>query len=210
MTRDEAVAYIQQGCSWRTNLNDAIANALKQAQAELEKGTSLPLFLLEEDDTLTLTSGTRSVAMPTGYLRPYEWQELYYTDSDGVVRYPVMRPLQYCLATYGSEGTGAPVVYARRKGTFEFFPTPNAAYVVTLSYYKADSTLDSGSSENLWMTNFPYLLCAKAGMTIARDTRDAEALGRFQELYTIWERKYIGSIAMEELDGGSIALGENQ
>ena len=88
MTRDEAVAVLNEGTGFRATghaLTDYYIRRLRQAQKELEKGKTLPRFLVLENQTLTLASAAHTAALPTGFLRPVDAVDaaLHYTPTGG-------------------------------------------------------------------------------------------------------------------------------
>jgi len=83
MTRNEAVAELQLGLAFRSDRTTECINALQQVQKLREGGrNSLPWFLLQEDQTLAVTAGTREYSLPTGFLGETE-------ERDGNLRYLV-------------------------------------------------------------------------------------------------------------------------
>ena len=69
MTRDEAVARIQEGLGFRSSLSSVIIARLKEEQRDLERGKTLPPFMLLEGQTLSLTASINFVALPATFLR---------------------------------------------------------------------------------------------------------------------------------------------
>lgn len=187
MLCDAAVALIQQGLSFRSDLVSAIVASLVEAQLEQERGKTLPWWLVQEDQTLSLSAGVGSVALPSGFLREVEDEEPYRSDTatGGVVHIRKV-PFDEAKAVYSTYENSNPIVYAIRKTTLEFFPTPAEAMNVTWSYYKADDAPTLGA-ENVWLANAPYVLIGRAGEIIAEDAKDGQALVKFQRMYARWK-----------------------
>jgi hypothetical protein len=82
----------------------------------------------------------------------------------------------------------APIAYVLRDTTARFYPGPDVVYNLKWTYYENDSRLDGGNVgegtgvANGWLENAPWLLIGEAGVLIATDIRDADALGAFQEI----------------------------
>src|SRR5438105_10528571 len=82
---------MQEKLGFRTDLTTPCINALQDAQDELEKATLLPWFLLQEDQTFTITPPNPPVAtplevtLPTGYIEDSDPQE-------GGIRYQASKP----------------------------------------------------------------------------------------------------------------------
>jgi hypothetical protein len=178
LTRDQAVARLKQGLGFRTDLDDPCANALKEAQRELEMGKTLPWFLLEYDQTLALASDANSVTLPTGYLRPADFLPTYYLNSESdAVEIERKATFRAAWDAYHDAEAGAPQVFVLRKSDIYFFPVADAAYSVKHSYYKRGTTLSSGSETNPWLDDkyMPEWLIGEAGLRLANDLRDAFA-----------------------------------
>lgn len=81
---------------------------------------------------------------------------------------------------------GAPIVYVLRENTARFYPGPDVVYNLQWTFYGHASRLDGGnvgdgtSVPNGWLTYAPWLLIGEAGLLIATDIRDQDALGAFQ------------------------------
>lgn len=181
MDRDTAVTRIQDGLGFRTDLTEKIHARLQEAQRELERGKSLPWFLIEEDDTINLSEGANEVSLPDRFIRETEYPTMRYTDSDGNnVRVP-KKDFNDALDAYGDSDDSAPKVYALLKDSFYFFPTADDDYTLTLSYYKGAQVITS-NIENAWLEHAPEWLIGEAGIKIALDTRDQDAMKIFTDM----------------------------
>lgn len=209
MLRSAAVSRIQQGLGFRTDLDDAIVDALQEAQREFEIGSSLPWFLVEEDATVTVTFNSHAVAFPTGFLRLVEEEGPYYTDVTTGLRYLEVRPYDEMLKYYSDYDSGAPRAFSVRSTNFAVFPLPDTSYSITLSYYKAAEVLDS-DIENAWLANTPDLLLNRAGMLIAEDLEHSAAYQKFERKYTFWRQKYLSEIAWRADQNLPRQMGVNQ
>ena len=213
MIRSAAVAKVRQGLSFRTssaNLNSVIVEALQNVQRDLERGKTLPRFLVQEDASLTITANVAYIAHPTGFLREVE-DERPWLDASGDDAAIELQKADFNQAKtlwLGSEVT-TPRVYAMRKARMWLFPTPTEAGTITWSYYKAADLLDEDADENVWLLNAPDLMVAQAGLLVAADLNDKEALAKFQALAAQYQKTELFKIADDETSGGYVIMGGN-
>ena len=209
MLRSEAISRVQQGLGFRTDLESAIISALKEAQRELEIGSTLPWFIVEKDASVVTVAASSAIAFPTGFLRLVEDEGPYYTDVSEGLRYLQLRPYDESVRYYSSYDAGAPRALTVRSNQFAVFPVPDDAYTITLSYYKAADVLDS-DIENAWLANFPDLLLNRAGMLVAADLEHSVAYAKFEDKYDRWKAKYFSEIAWREEQNMPRQMGVNQ
>jgi hypothetical protein len=208
MDRDTAVARIQQKLGFRTDLVSQIQQALQDAQDQLERGATLPWFLIQEDQTFVITPSVPASATPQEYALPTTFIRDV-DEQDGTLRWQKQKPgpqvflerLDYAVAEkrfYGktvvtydegvviipSEDTqfspGTPIAYVVRANTVRIYPGPDITYNLLWSYYAHDDNITGSNMTNNWLTFAPYLLIGEAGSLIAEDTRDKEAFDAFQ------------------------------
>lgn len=208
MLRSVAVARVQQGLGFRSDLETQIIAALQEAQREHEIGTTLPWFLIEKDATIATAAATRAIAFPTGFLRLVEYEGPYYEDPDDGISYLAVRPYDEALQYYEAFDAGAPRCLAIRSDGFAVFPLPDDVYSISLSYYKAADLLDA-DIENAWLANFPDLLINRAGMLIAEDLEHSIAYQKFERKYTFWRTKFYSEIAAREDQNMPRMMGAN-
>jgi hypothetical protein len=210
MDRDTAVARIQEKLGFRSDLVTNIQNALQDAQDELERGQSLPWFLLQEDQAFNLVAPVPAVAtplqvaLPSGFIKEAD-------DQDGNLRYQQQTPgpqvflkkMDYKeaeiyffsrrLAWYDqnieiiqSEDTnftaGTPIAYVLRESTARFYPGPDQNYSLLWTYYAHDAAVNGVNVTNQWLTFAPWLLIGRAGMLISQSLRDPDALAVFTSI----------------------------
>lgn len=191
MTRDEAVAAIQEQLGFRSDLSTNIITNMKLAQVTLEKGPTKPWFLVSEDSYIRTTNAEQRIPIPSNFLQETDQAVLRYipdTLTDGEVDlkkddYDVLRK-NFLDTTTGTIETGAPEAYALLGNYFRIFPTPDDDYLLRQIYYKTDTVL-STNVENGWLKHVPYLLIGKAGGQIASALRDSAALSTFKS----WENE---------------------
>lgn len=208
MLRSAAVALMKQGLGFRKSLDDACVASLKEAQAELELGGTLPWFLIEKDYSLPILTGVTEVDLPEGWLRVVEDEAPYFTDTDLGISYIKFRPYDELKTYYQSVDADRPKGLALRNNSLAVFPVPDADYTLTLSYYKAAETLDA-DIENVWLAQVPYLLVARAGMLLAADLEYSAATAKFTAKYDMWRLRYLSEIATREDQNNPRAMGAN-
>lgn len=209
MTRDEAVTRIQDGLGFASRQSDKIILRLKEAQRELEKGKTLPQFLLQLDLLFVLT-GTDAVNYPTGFLRIDDSVTPYRFDTDGRIVYlSVVRDLRDAQINFlGLTETSAPAVMVLRNNAIYFVNTLDANYTIIWSFYKKADVLDT-NIENLWLLNAPEWLIGEAGWRMAMDARDKDAVVVFDNLRKTGRAAVFGEIVASEEASGPIVMGGN-
>lgn len=207
MLRSAAVAIIQRGLGFRSDLSDEIVSSLQMAQRLFELGRSLPDFLKEQDATLTVTEGTADIALPTGFIREVDGEGFHFTDADSDERIFLEKfvDLNLMRQTNDTSDTtaGRPRSYYIRKATIVFMPERDADYDLIWSYYKQAEVLSS-DVENAWLANAPEALIGRAGMLIAEDIGLSDAAmqaryNKFKSMYeTGWSALFSADILREE------------
>ena len=193
MTRNEAVAVIQEQLGFRSDLSTNIITNLQLAQKALERGPTKPWFLVSEDSYIRTESGEDRIPLPSDFLQETDQAVLRYipdsvTSTNPEVDldkddYDVLRK-NFLSTVTGSIQTGAPQAYALLGEYFRIFPTPDDDYLLRQIYFKTDTALDT-NVENGWLKHVPYLLIGKAGGQIASAIRDSVALATFKA----WENE---------------------
>lgn len=190
MTRDEAVAQIQQILVWRGDRTNEIIAGLKFQQQDAEEQATLPWFLREEDTSLVTVVDNELLAPPTGFIREWDEDALYvkHVDVSGTGQeewVPLVkdspRYLRTSINNYTDPATSdarIPIAYSWDGTNFRLFPTPDDVYEMRMIYYKKDALLDT-DIENKWLKHLPYLLIGKAGLVIATAFRDQIAMQVF-------------------------------
>ena len=210
MDRDSAVARIQEKTGFRSDRVTEITNALQDAQDELERGQTVPWFLLQEDQTFTITPPSPAVAtplevtLPSGFIKESDdqegnlrWQQSTPGPSVFVQKMDLKEAETFFFAprlVWWNEGVeviqsedttlspGVPIVYVLRKSTVRIYPGPDVVYNLTWSYFAHDDRLDSSNVTNKWLTYAPWLLIGRAGLLFAMSVRDTDAIAAFQSI----------------------------
>ena len=207
MTRTEAVARVAEGVGFRTDLDARIISYLQEAQRDLERGKTLPRFLLLEDQTLSLASGAQNVTLPTGFLREDDNALPRYTPTGATVPYIVKkRGMNEAIEAYGGATASGPKIYVLRNSTLRFYPTSDRAYTLTWNYYKAAVTLNN-DVENLWLANAPEWLIGEAGVRLAQSLRDQDAAAIFDVIRTAGRAATFADDIARDLAGPPISMG---
>lgn len=181
MLRSLAVARIQQGLGFRSDRAEEIISALQEEQRDLEKGKTLPRFLLVEDQALSLLTGENAVVLPTGFIRRFDMPR-YTPLSSTVPVFIPWRTYDQAFRAYIQSDPAGPKVAALRQASVYFFPEADRDYDLTWTYYKAADLL-TADIENAWLLNAPELLIGGAGMRIAKDMRNQSAIQLFSDIY---------------------------
>lgn len=222
MTRTEAVQRINDGIGFRAAgnaLEPTIIRRLQEAQRDLEKGKTLPRFLILEDQTLSLLAGTHAVALPVGFLRD--------VDDVGIRFYnPVnSSKARFLKRVYLKDGIQAssfvsemdpsepiqrraPQFYAIRKTTIDFISVVSTDFTLIWDYYKAADLLTT-DVENAWLKYAPEWLIGEAGLRLARSLGNQQALAEFDAVRTAGRAAIFGEDLAAELSSGPLEMGGN-
>jgi hypothetical protein len=221
VNRTAAVQKINQGIGYRPSgnpLEGTIVEKLQEAQRDLEKGKTLPKFLLQEDQILTLIAGDHSVAKPEGFLReddevplhfyapnttrPTFLERRFYKDA-------VMANLHGTSASTIPDEPAAPKVFVVRQATIDFITTADITYTLRWNYYKAAALLDS-DIENAWLANAPEWLWGEAGYRLAMDLDPTAAwVAKFDKIRMMGRAAAFGEDVTGELASGPLQMGAN-
>lgn len=216
MQGSEAVSRIKEGLGFLSGSHhdNRIIARLNEAQREFEKGKSLPKFLLQEDETLALAADEHEIALPTGFLRVFDDEKPHYLPTNSTI--PVFLTRKYytdAALAYQQYRSGAveitaraPEVYVIRKSTIDFLAPADDDYTITWSYFKAADAITSGA-ENEWLASVPELMVGEAGLRMARDVRDADAIAIFKDMRDMAYRAFLSEMVVEEIADGPIEMG---
>jgi hypothetical protein len=203
MSVSQAIAYINRHCGYRTGGETNILLELNSAKQSLEDDERLSevWFLQKENTSLVTVANTRTVAIPSDFVKESE-------DAGGLFRYeatdtndPYKELIKQDLAWLRrtKTGTDKPAFYAIWGNDFHLFPLPDDAYPLRLFYKYAASDYAVGEVARDWLLHTPLLLAGRAGFSYAQGLRDEIAMQYFAALETdarsrlealIAERKY--------------------
>jgi hypothetical protein len=208
MLRSIAVQRVQAGLGFTTALADQIILRMQEEQRDLERGKTLPKFLLVEDATLNLLTGTSSVNLPIDFLRRSHNMLTYVPTGTTVARTIPWREKDEARKVYADNPPAGPHVAVLQTATIGFFPVADKNYPITWDYYAEDDLLTS-DIENLWLANAPELIIGGAGLRIAQDKRDKAAVDLFGNMYKQARITWLGETVVQESDDGPLLLGAN-
>lgn len=183
MDRDTAVGLVRLrlGNLQGTFLDSAIVTEMQLQQDTLERGPTLPWFLLSERSDTYTTPGEERIALPVDFLREYEDGCLFFysaSDTDEPWRGLKKDDWDSLKLAYQNR-TGSPEKYAVSDGYFRLFPTPDDLYLLRMIYIRKGSDLTTGNvTDNVWLNNAPDLLIAATAHAIADLYLQNAALGQ--------------------------------
>lgn len=147
--------------SARTDLTSQLDDFIDMAESEFNRTLRTEQMIAET--TLTLSSTSPSVALPTDFL---EVDNISFNTSPREINFVTKKALQ---DQYASQSAGRPRVYSLRASSTSagaqrmiFGPSPDGAYTLTLSYYQKIPALSTSNTTNWLMTKEPeaYLFCS--------------------------------------------------
>lgn len=208
MDRSAAVIRVQRILAFKTTLSSEIIDALQDTQVELERDPFLPWFLISEVTSASTVDGEERVALPTGFIREYEDDALWYFDGTAAVDEQwselVKDDIQFLRGLH--PGEGKPQAYALDELYFRIFPTPDDAYTLKTIFYKADTTL-STDVENAWLQYAHELMIGEAGLKLAVPLRDREAEVRFERMASRGRNRLITETEARAGEGRRYVMG---
>lgn len=208
MDRDTALLRITDGLGFRSDLATKVILRMQETQRDLERGDTLPDFLIKEGQTLSLLQVGNSVALPDDFLRRSSL-ELRYTPADSTISKTVpWRNYDAAYQTFSDRDPTGPSVAVLRASTILFFPIADRDYTLTWDYY-AKAALLTTNVENVWLANAPELIIGDAGLRMALDIRNKEAQGLFGAMYKEARRVWFNETVIREYDDGPLLLGAN-
>jgi len=204
MLRSAAVQRINQALGFRPSgnpLEGAIISALQEAQRDLERGKTLPKFLLQEGASFTLLAGEYTAPLPSGFIRV--------SDDTPISTFPP--EVQFFPFT-----SGQPSVYVIQNSVINFLIPAAQDYTLYWDYYKAADPLTS-DIENAWLVSdsttqrlgAPEWLIGEAGLRIAMDLANQNAIGTFTSMRQAGRAACFGEIVATEEASGPFQMGAN-
>lgn len=188
MDRDALETEIRNKLGYNTNLDASlIIGAIQNAQIILERKSELPWFLESENSSINTTAGEERIPVPSDFLREINENAMWRYDATGDPDWVELgkTSVPEGRRTYAADddASGKPLYYALQGNYFRLFPTPDDNYTIKLIYYKKDTVLSSGATENGWSTVCPFLLIGRAGMLLTGNNKDQASMATFKELY---------------------------
>jgi hypothetical protein len=222
MTRTEAVQRINEGIGFRAAgnpLEATIIRRLQEAQRDLEKGKTLPRFLIQEDQPLVLAAGTHTTPLPPGFLRDVDETGIrFYAPNSIKARF--LKRAYYKDAIQASAHVSemdpsepiqrrAPQFYVIRRTVIDFITIATTTYNLVWDYYKAAALLTT-DTENEWLRYAPEWLIGEAGLRLAQSLGNQQALAEFTAVRQAGRAAIFGEDLAAELSSGPLAMGANQ
>lgn len=173
--------------SWaaRSDLTTQIDDFIDMAEAEFNRTLRTEQMITET--TLTLSSTSASVSLPSDFLKV---DSIEFTTLPTGIDFVTRKKLK---SDYSSQTAGRPKVYTLRAAAatggvqrMEFGPPPDGAYTATLSYYQKIPALSTSNTTNWFLTKEPqaYLFGSlEKGLSFIQDTeRRAEIKNTWMEI----------------------------
>lgn len=198
MTTDEMIANLQSLLGKiGTVLDSEILVELRLAQTQVERGPTLPWFLIKDKKADTVVGEPR-LAVPIDFLREAEYSALAILNTDNEFVILDKADLDDLREAYAGENQGLPEDYGLLGGQFWLFPVPDAIYTVKMQYYAQDAQLATGDSGNLWSTYYPDLLMGLAGVNLCLHLRALNIMPRFEQMVTVARQQMIADETARE------------
>lgn len=222
MDRDTAVARIRDGLGFRPTgwaREATVILRLQEAQRNLQKGKTLPKFLLQQDATIALVAGTHIASYPTGFMRISDDTRLRYFPQSSEIPVFLSERLYVDAVTanmQASEGStlqarpAAPSVYVFRPNNIDFVVRADINYTIFLDYYKAAALLTS-NIQNEWLADDAggEWLIGEAGYRMAKDLRDKDGMSVFDDMRTAGRAACFGELLADETQSQPMRMGAN-
>lgn len=178
-------------------------------QEQLEGSPLLPWFLISTEQTLAITANSRSVALPSDFLREYENFPLYLYDSTQTDPYTRLNKDEFDVLEdkYSGELAGTPTEYALDGVSLEFFVTPNENMTARWKYYQKQSVLSDSVQSNQWTINASDLLIAMLGEVMAGYKKDTFWMAKFASDAQIARGRLLAFTVAREQASRDIAMG---
>lgn len=213
MLRSAAVAEVQTGLGFRTDLDTLIIARMQRVQRLLEMGGTLPWFLIKEGQLVSVAAGDDGY-LPDDFIREVESGQggLYFSDSTNSNRPVYLRKMDKdeAFQVYGVENTTSdyPVAYVMQSDRFKLYKQPTSAMSLYLDYYGKDDILDS-NIENKWLKYAPDVIIGNAGASVAKTLRNQSAQAEFEELArTAWAR-VLAETVLRQTSNHNYVIGRN-
>lgn len=194
-------------CGFRTTLNDSIVAQMAVVQSSiLEGGRLMPWFLLQKDQTLTVTANSRTVALPSSFIRWDDKAGLWLYDSSAAVadRYVARLAKQdwsYLVREYGELSGDDTEAYDYDGTNLYVFPKAGSnARTLKVNYYAKETNVSTGDIDNAWTTHAADLFEAETSIRMARILRDDKMLMTARDDRAMAYDRLIGSGVAREVE----------
>jgi hypothetical protein len=232
LQKSQAVAYVQQGLSWRGDKSNEIKTQFALTQyEELEQGVSLPWWLIKRDVPLAGTALNPLVPYPSDFIRAIDDGGVYWLYDEPPTgnlpgrRYLRKRPQDWLISFIQDRGVTAPspfdwtsnailpqgdgIYYSLLESGLFVLPVPDADYTIYLNYYAHDKDFGAlaDNEQNLWLTNASQLMCNLVGVHLAEDLQDDAAFQKFQRRFVANQQRMLNEIIERETSDNELKMG---
>jgi|TARA_Y100000310_G_scaffold1753_1_gene2216 hypothetical protein len=132
----------------RDDLTNRITEFITLCETRFNR--ELRIRAMETTATDTTVAGTRSYALPTGYLQG----RVFSLNTTPITMLEYLAPEMMDRLWAGSR-TGKPLAYTIVGNNYNLGPGPDAAYTVELVYYKSFDALSDSATTSTMLTNNP-------------------------------------------------------
>lgn len=217
MIGSEAVNLMKRRLGFRRNLDAECLFELREAQkrAESESRTQ-PWFLIQENATITTVAQTATVDLPEDFIKEPDditsqirYNPIYGNSLVGVrflTKVDATDAIPYYTKSDGDLIVGGPRSYILGKTQLNFFPTPDAAYTLYWNYHAKDDIIQL-DTENEWLKHAPDYLIGDAGVRLAGDIRNQNAISLFTAMFNEGQKQIIAGNVEREWAGRELRMG---
>lgn len=193
--------------SWalRSDLTALYPDFISQGEAKINR--RLRVRGMETPLSMATVGGIATVSLPTRYLQ----MRSIYVDTDPKVKLgPVT--LEQGIALRPTSGTGKPKFFATEGDNIRLFPTPDAAYTLSGTYYASFPGLSTTTTTNGLILQAPDLYLAAAMYELSKYVRDNDRMSfwaaqredGFKDIEDQDARdRFSGGVLQIRTDGGS-------
>lgn len=174
-TYDGLVDYIIAKLELDSNTDDYVPTWIRLGEKRLNQLLTTPFQ--ETVGSVTTTSGTEYVALPTGI----EELRSVYLDSE----WPLERVTQDTLREYDDENN-KPRVYSVQAERLYLWPVPNATYTINLTYLTRLPALNDANQTNWLILRRPDIYLMAALTHASAFIRDKEMIGLYEQALQIY------------------------
>lgn len=160
----------------RTDLTTQIVDFITLAETEIN--TDFRIRLMEADNTVSLTSGARTISLPTGYIEPISLELVISGEDNTPLIY--VQPQQLRINN-SSNSRIRPVYWTINGATIEFPSQADQTYSLKFRMLKEYDL--AATSTNTLLDNYPNIYLYAALTQAAKYTRDNQLQQTFQMCY---------------------------
>ncbi len=177
MTKDDIIQLIRDRLGFNDNIDEGIVlRHMNYFQAQYETGEAAmppPWFLFDADVTASTVIAQPYVDFPEDFVA---WDDnwLPWVVDDEGNNHP-LNPTKAYQTEGHNESAALPTDFGLAGKKVRLYPTPDKVYTVHLPCYKSSEAL-SVAATSPWFENFPTLVIEETLLSIAKSTRDVDAI----------------------------------